>query len=158
MRAGQALLVAGGHSRRLLRLGLAAGLLVVTACAPAASAPLPPQPSSVAVRLDEYRFGYDPAVPAGRVIFEVDNEGTIDHQLILVRLPEELPGTLDDQLRSSTRQSAPTFISLPPLVPDQGTTFAADLGPGRYGMVCFLLDPEGTNHALKGMSSEFWVR
>lgn len=126
----------------------------ICGCTGASAAPLPPVPSSVAVALEEYRFDHRPVVSSGRVIFEVANRGSVDHQLILVSLPEDLPGTLDDQLHSSERRVTPTIMTLPPLVPGQETRFAADLAPGRYGLICFLADPDGSVHALKGMNSE----
>jgi hypothetical protein len=95
-------------------------------------------------------------VPAGRVVFRVDNVGTLEHSLTLIAIPEDYP-PLDEQLHGETRRGATTIQVLPRRKPGVPGTFAADLRPGRYGFVCFVEDPDGVNHALKGMNAEFRV-
>lgn len=126
------------------------------ACAPA-SGTLPPSPPLVEVTLSEYDFAYDAPVPSGRVVFEVTNAGGTDHELALVPLPDDLP-PLDEQLRSDKRQALGTLANSSVLEPGASRRFAVDLAPGRYGMLCFVTDADGTPHALKGMTSEFRVR
>jgi hypothetical protein len=46
---------------------------------------------------------------------------------------------------------------MPARPPGSTTSVAVDLAPGRYGLVCFLPDPDGQQHAQKGMSSEFRI-
>ena len=41
---------------------------------------------------------------------------------------------------------------------DQEGSFLAKLPPGRYGLICFFLDPvSGMPHFAKGMATEFDV-
>ena len=103
-------------------------------------------------------FAYDhPAVaPSGRVVVKVDNVGSLTHQLVLVRVPEELP-PLAEQLRSDTRQAVDTIANLIDRPAGSNSIIAVDLEPGRYGLVCFLRDAEGLQHHARGMSSEFRV-
>lgn len=106
----------------------------------------------------EYRFDHRQTIPTGRAIFRVANAGTVGHELLLVRLPEGLAGTLDEQLRSSHRRPVETVAMLPVDGPGQRTTFAADLAPGHYGLICYLRGDDDVTHALKGMNSDLYVR
>lgn len=133
-----------------------AGLAAV-GCARSPAPPLPPRPAVVAVEMREYGFAYEPPRAGGRVVFEVHNRGTLPHDLAVMPLPPDLP-PLDEQLRGTARRLVPILANVPARPPGSRTTFAVDLGPGRYGLVCFVLDPDGRQHAQKGMSSEFTVR
>lgn len=154
--AGLAVL-AGARRRRVLLT--AGGLLLAAGCAPGTPAQaLPPPPAIIDVSLDEYHIDHPLRhVPAGRMIFRVANEGTTAHELLVVRLPDDLPGTFDEQLHSEIRRPAATLGFLPALTPGDTGVFALDLAPGRYGLVCFQEDEGGEAHALKGMNSELVV-
>ena len=106
--------------------------------------------------MSEYRFDFVPPPAPGRLVFRAENRGTIDHSLTLVVLPEDYP-PLDEQLRGETRRGATTIASLRRRGPGLKGIFAVDLPPGRYGLVCFVPDADGTLHALKGMNAEFRV-
>lgn len=118
---------------------------------------LPRPPTEVAVGLSEYAFVHEPTVPAGRALFRPYNRGQANHEVLLIRLPEGLTGTIQDQLRSSTRRPVETVEVVAGLRPGESAVFAVDLLPGRYGFVCFVDDPDGTSHASKGMTSELTV-
>ncbi len=129
--------------------------LVLASCQ---TTPLPASPEVVAVAMGDYRFSYDRSISPGRVVFRARNDGQLTHELVLVDMPEDFPLSIDAQLHSSKRQAFPTRAYLPPRPPGSPGTFAVDLQPGRYALVCFVADPDGQQHALKGMSSEFRVR
>lgn len=114
-------------------------------------------PETAQVTLAEYRIEPPAAVEAGRVVFAVTNTGELEHELLVVRLPEDLP-PLDEQLRGTNRRHVLPLAGLPPVPPGADATFAADLTAGRYGLVCFLTDADGQPHALEGMNAEFVVR
>jgi hypothetical protein len=107
--------------------------------------------------MTEYRFDHLPEAPAGRVVIRAHNAGSLPHSMVLVQLDEDLP-PLDQQLHSDTRRAVPTLAQVPAHPPGSSDTLAVDLTPGRYGFVCFVKDPDGVPHSLKGMSSEFRVR
>ena len=137
-----------------------AGAMAVAACTPAtpkSSAALPAPPAAVTVAMGEYRFDFDPDIPAGRVNFSVHNAGSTAHELILARLPPDYPPSLDAQLHSPIRRRVEALRALPVMAPGQGTVFAADLATGRYAFLCFVAGSDGTSHALKGMNAEFRV-
>jgi len=135
-----------------------AAALAAGACQGTVRLALPPPPPAVVVTMQDvgrYRFEYDPVVPGGRVVFRVVNAGRLVHRLALVPLSEDFP-PIDQQLHGSERQAITPFAGVPDRLPGETGTFAADLAPGhRYALICFVEDPDGVSHALKGMSSEF---
>jgi hypothetical protein len=131
-------------------------VLVAGSCAAASDAPLPPSPPVAVVTMREYSFEHAP-IPRGRVIFRVRNVGRQAHRLSLLPLPQDFPPILK-QLRGAERRSVTTAAAIPDTLPGQSGTFSFDVVPGRYAIVCFLVEPDGTSHALKGMATEFRVR
>lgn len=117
--------------------------------------PLPPGPQVVELTLRDYRFDFAPGLEGGRVVFRVVNRGTVPHSATLLPLAEDIP-PIEQQLRGSERRAIPPFAGVTPRQPGQRTSFAVDLVPGtRYAFVCFLTEPGGTAHALRGMAAEF---
>lgn len=136
---------------------LVAVLGLAAACTSGASGEaLPPPPAKMDVTMREYAFDNPSTVAAGRVVFRVHNAGTMDHEAILVRLPDDAP-PIAEQLRSESRMGVETVATLRDRAPGSDGTSAADLRAGRYAFICFIADPDGKSHADKGMSSEFRV-
>ncbi len=141
-------------------LGIAAGLSVVASCSPKTGAAdsrqaVPRDPPVVVVTVTEYRFDYE-RFPRGRVVVRLRNAGTMEHRLSLIPLPEEFP-PLDVQLRGEERRFVDTLAGTAPVPPQGAGTFAVDLQPGRYAIVCLLSGADGETHARKGEASEFRV-
>lgn len=105
--------------------------------------------------MTEYRFEHGQIVP-GRVVFNVRNEGQQWHRLSLIPLPADFPPLLE-QLRGDTRQVVFTKATIPDTPPAGTGTFAVDLSPGRYAMVCLTVGPDGKSHAREGMATEFRI-
>ncbi|MGH9151940.1 MAG: hypothetical protein ACRD03_06015 [Acidimicrobiales bacterium] len=135
---------------------MATTALVSCRASPTEKAPLPEAAPVVAVTLEEYRFGFDRSIPAGRVIFRFRNAGREVHRPALFALPDDLP-PLDEQLRGSTRRPIAPFAGMSNRAPGATGTFAVDLVPGRrYGFVCFARGADDRSpHSLEGMSFEF---
>lgn len=106
--------------------------------------------------MDEYRFDLPTKLPRGRVVFKVVNAGRTHHKLSLAPLPKDFPPIME-QLRSSERRALDTVAAIVPQAPGSEASFAVDLGPQRYGLFCFIIEPEGKDHARSGMASEFRV-
>lgn len=141
---------------------LGVSLLAASCTAGSASGgrpPLPPPVPTVAVEMSEYRFEIPMAPMApGTVVFDVVNVGREAHEMVVVAIPPDLPLTLDEQVTSSTQLRAfPTIAHLPARAPGRTGIFALDLAPGRYGLLCFLEDDDGVQHARRGMSAEFTI-
>jgi hypothetical protein len=107
--------------------------------------------------MQEYRFAYDAVIAPGRVVFDVRNDGRLQHRLALLPLPDDLP-PIDVQVHGSQHRVVSPYAGVPDRRPGQRGVFAADLVAGRrYGLVCFLVDADGATHAFKGMTAEFRV-
>lgn len=105
--------------------------------------------------MEDFSFKYEPSVPAGRVVFRARNVGTVLHNMVLLPLADDLP-PLSEQLRGQERRFVEPFAGVRSVRPGDSRDFAVDLVPGRrYGIICSVVDAEGTSHARKGMSSEF---
>jgi len=131
---------------------------VGTGCQAAGPPSLPGRAALVDVAMHDYNFTSPPVVPRGRVVFRAANAGRVQHELVLVSLPADFPLTIDAQLHSEQRRAFPPVGLLPPRAPGRSGAFAVDVSPGRYAMICFVRDPDGRQHSLKGMSAEFRVR
>lgn len=105
----------------------------------------------------EYAFAYTPPRRAGRIVFRARNAGTAHHELKLLVLPDDVP-PIREQLRSPARRLVPSVATMLTRAPGRKGTFAVELEPGRYALVCFLPDADGVQHAHKGMASEFRLR
>ncbi|HVE47250.1 MAG TPA: hypothetical protein VNA57_10960 [Acidimicrobiales bacterium] len=124
--------------------------------------PLPKIPEVVIVDMGEHLFNYEGGnertVSRGRIVFRTRNTGNLEHDLVIVNLPKDLPGTLLEQLRSPTRRAGRAVAHQKPRPPGSRGFFAVDLPPGRYGLLCSVQDADGQSHAIKGMAGEFKVR
>lgn len=153
---------AGAAAVRERRWGGAARLavacvLVASAVASCQRAPalLPPKPATLDVTMREFRFDSRPP-PSGRVVFRVSNVGRINHRLALAPLPADFP-PIQQQLHGEDRQLVDTLVSIPDVPPGGTDSFAADIAPGRWAFLCFVIAPDGESHAFKGMATEFRV-
>jgi len=142
--------------RPTLFIGLSAGLILLIACGPDKAA-LPKGPQRISVSMTEYRFSYAENLRAGRVFFVISNKGLLVHHMSLSALPDDFP-PLSEQLKGAVRRSIVPLAAIPDLPPGDAATLAVDLRPGRYGLLCFVVDGDHVSHAVKGMVSEFRVR
>ena len=129
--------------------------MLAAGCSSDVAAPLPPARPRVAVTMHDNRIEHS-GVRAGQVVFEVRNSGTKRHRLSLIPLPEGLP-PIAEQLQGSERAVVTTQAAVADLVPGGTGTFATSVVAGRYAMVCFNVDADGSSHALQGMATEFRV-
>lgn len=134
--------------------------LSLTGCAisPPATAARPPAPAPapvVGVSMVDHRFELDRPVPAGRVVFQITNDGQSAHDLIMLPLAEDVP-PIAEQLRGSERRLVQPYAGIYQRPPGDTGTFAVDLLPGqRYAMICVVVGEDGEPHWKKGMVVEF---
>ena len=136
-------------------VAVASALLLGAGCSSSERSAPPPAPV-VDVAMAEYRFEYAPPARAGRVVFRARNLGQLEHELVLVYLPEDFP-PVREQLESSKRRPVSNLGRSPVRPPGATGTFAVDLAAGRYALVCFVKDADGNQHAVKGMAAEFRI-
>lgn len=124
-------------------------------CSSQAAAPLPPARPRVTVTMHDDRIEHG-EVEKGQVVFDVRNGGSKQHRLSLIPLPEALP-PIDQQLKGSERATVTTQAAIADLPPGGTGGFATELGAGRYALVCFNVDADGSSHARQGMATEFRI-
>jgi hypothetical protein len=96
------------------------------------------------VAATEYAFGGLPTeLPAGPIIIRLENIGEQVHELILMRVNDDVTLTLDELLALPEEESNTMVTPAGFLFAFPGAAFdtAVDLTPGRYVALCFL--PEG---------------
>lgn len=130
------------------------GLLLSTTSCRTDQAAMSPGPPIVRVTMSEYAFRYPVAILAGREVFQVYNGGRELHRMALVPLAGPLSEVLDG-LRAGIRPAP--IAAIPNQDPGKTGSFAVDLVPGRYALLCLVAD-NGGNHALRGMAAELEAR
>lgn len=134
-------------------------LLALSAgCGGGDSTARPPAPTVLEISMTEYRFAYEQAegtLPRGRFVLRARNTGALEHELLVVRLPDGFSGSVSELVGS--RRALPE-LARERRPPGGRLTVALDLPPGRYGLLCLLKDDGGGVHAAKGMASDLRVR
>lgn len=131
-----------------------------------ASSPAPAGAKDVNVTLNEFAFGVNTAdIPAGKPIqFHIQNIGEQAHFMDLVKIPAD--ANVQDIIQEAASSDGPPPADIQdiggtlPFAPGTkaDVAFTGSLEPGRYIMVCFMPDKDGTPHALKGMVTDFTVK
>ncbi len=117
-------------------------------------------PTRVAVDMTEWSVSAAPAAAkAGPVTFAATNRGADVHELVLFRTdldPSRLP--LDEEGAVDERGAGVELVDeVENVQPGQSKSFAVtDLGPGRYLLVCNLVEGDH-RHFHNGMYSQFTV-
>jgi hypothetical protein len=140
--------------------GMMRPLTVVPSTAHNVSTAATPVPD-ITMKLVDY--GFEPSKPltAGKHLIKIENDGSQDHELVLVRLA---PGkTAQDVAAWVEKMDGP-----PPGEPLGGIAsihpggygfITADLTPGDYGLLCFVPDAkDGKPHVMHGMVKQFSVK
>jgi uncharacterized cupredoxin-like copper-binding protein len=144
------------HSREVtlrhkVRLVLATSVLVtlalsIGACGgddkesstPSATTTTSTDQTTVKASLGEYFIKLDTSsVPAGRVRFDVSNDGKIEHEFVVLKTnlaPAKLP-VKDDEADEDVGSSPG---EIPSVKPGQEKTLAVSLKPGKYVLICNL--------------------
>ena len=134
-------------------------VLVLVLAAWSASAQQPPAAADLTVTLRDHHFKLTAPVPAGHATWHVRNEGTEPHQALVIKLPD---GVTEHAERAwftnglrGPRPGEP-INGVPHLDPGKDAWFTTDLAPGRYLLVCSMLEDEGRHFDL-GMIYRFTI-
>ena len=144
-----------GKVNRLV-VGVVATAVLLPACGDDAetSTDSAPDGSSVSVRLREWSVGVDSAtVDTGEVVFEVVNEGNIEHEFVVVRT-EIADGKIPlagDRFDEET-EGVEVVGELPEVPAGSSMEFPVNLSSGVYQLVCNL-----PGHYQAGMHTSFTV-
>ncbi len=137
--------------------GMISALTVTPSSAPSAE-----PAADVNVRLSDYKFTTSKPLTAGRHVIKVTNDAAQPHEIVFVKL---LPGKTAAGLAQwveAGMQGPPPGMALggvAAIAKGRSNTFALDLTPGTYGMICFLPDAkDGKPHSAHGMTTQFEVK
>jgi hypothetical protein len=129
--------------------------LVVAGTRGAAAAPT----TTLEARTSDYKF-IMPALTAGTHTIHYINDGPKTHEIQMIKLNE---GATTESYMAALAPGA----TAPPqgvhvggpgaLSPGGDNYWTVTLEPGRYLLVCFVPDPDGTPHAMKGMVQELTI-
>ena len=115
--------------------------------------------ASVEATLTEYGIGLSPAsAPAGAVELVAENVGLVDHELTVVRFdgdPGALPLNVVGGAELSELPDGAEVGKIWSFPPGETCKATFDLAPGRYALICNVVD-DGTNpHYGHGMHVAF---
>jgi uncharacterized cupredoxin-like copper-binding protein len=148
-------------SRRDRRRRLAGAALLVGAllALPACDGGDDEATTTVAVELGDYEITARPTVPAGRVTFEIANEGGVAHEVEVVRTdldPSDFP-TLPD---GSANESSFEIVDEVNVPAGRSATMRVELDAGKYVLLCNLAPDAAADtpaHYAEGMFSSLVV-
>ena len=136
--------------------GMVRQVVVVPSSGPAATLP----PADIVMTLDDYAFGTDVPITAGRHTIRVENAAAQPHEVLFVRL--EAGATAQEFMEAMAKREGP-----PPGTVLGGVTGIAhggmnqitlDFEPGDYALICFVPDAsDGRPHFLHGMLDQIRV-
>jgi uncharacterized cupredoxin-like copper-binding protein len=123
--------------------------------APPATAPGgAPRATVVRVSAIDYAFKTPSTIPAGLVVFELDNDGADLHQLAVLELPANR--TIAEFLETYHKKGIipawmPAVGQTQVIAPNQEALLALRITPGRYILACLMPARDGRVHTEKGM-------
>ena len=116
---------------------------------------LDPAATRVDVGATEYAFAFTPPT-AGRTSFVMTNQGAERHVMYLFRLSEGK--TVEDVAASQGEEGFEEDWESDTAAAGEEAVLTADLVAGDYGMICYIPDPEGTEHYELGMEETFTIQ
>jgi uncharacterized cupredoxin-like copper-binding protein len=133
---------------RFVLLVVALGLGLLVACGGGSTR------TNVGVRLEEWSV--EPSIeelPRGRVTLAVTNQGTREHELVVIKsdlTPEMLPVS-----GARVNESEVNVVQrMKPIRPGESGELSLSLTPGKYLLICNLSDPgQSSGHYQNGMVS-----
>jgi len=135
-----------------------ASALTVTPSSAAAAEPA----ADVNVHLSDYKFALSKPLSAGHHVIKVTNDAAQPHEIVFVKLPPGKTAAGLAQWVEAGMQGPPPGMALggvTGIAKGRSNTFAVNLTPGTYGMICFLPDAkDGKPHSAHGMTTQFEVK
>lgn len=145
-----------GHERFFLA-EQSDGMLLVDA-SPELPVAVPENATVISGEMADYEFILsESSAPAGTVAFEVANTGEYPHELVVLQLPEGV--TIEQLFADESLFAQVQFFGFTYADPEQDAPplVLSDLQPGVYTLICFIDEPEGIPHVMRGMVAEFTV-
>lgn len=109
----------------------------------------------------EYSFDLPAETPAGWTGVTLDNQGTMEHHVALLRLRDPaMRADLEAALQTPEFGAIFAYadsLGGPMIGPGSTASVLIDLPPGDYFAICAIPDADGTPHYLKGQQAPFSV-
>jgi hypothetical protein len=122
---------------------------------------MPAPKASAVVKLMDFSFVLPAEIKAGKQLWQVVNEGTQPHEMLIMKLAEG-KDMADVETFGQTFQGEPPFASIggfQAINPGQSGWLHLDLQPGNYVAICYVPDPaSGHSHVELGMAMPFSVK
>lgn len=121
-----------------------------------------PTDGTVTIKAIDFAFEAPGTLPAGETDIVFENTGKEPHELVMVPLAEGAP-PVTELIELPEKKAEEYFAGKPisshgPIKPGETTDLSADLKPGTYGMVCFVVSKtEKQPHAFLGMVNSLIV-
>jgi hypothetical protein len=118
-----------------------------------------PPAADLTVTLRDHNFKLTAPVPAGHATWHVRNEGTEPHQALVIKLPDGVNEYAERMwFANGSRGTEPgePMGGVPNLAAGRDAWFTTDLKPGRYLLLCSMVEDEGRHFDL-GMIYRFTV-
>lgn len=138
---------------------VAKGMYAPLEVGPDASAERAPSSEDLTVTMHDHGFQLTAPVPAGKPRWKLHNNGSEPHQALVIRLPEDA-NEFNERLwftngSRGSRRGIPVG-GVVELQPDADAWFSVELKPGRYILLCSMLEQEGRHFDL-GMIYRFTI-
>lgn len=108
--------------------------------------------------LADFEFVLDQtSAPAGDIAFQVTNTGEYPHEIVVLGLPEGV--TIEDIFADESLGEQVQFYGFSWAMPGEEAPplVMVDMEPGTYTLICFVDEPEGVPHVMRGMILDFEV-
>ncbi len=115
--------------------------------------------TTVTLSLDEWSIQPSrDSVPAGAIAFDAENDGTMPHEVVVVKAdsPDALPTTDNGGFDEGAIPDDQLIGEIEPFPAGQDCTGVFDLQPGSYVLLCNISEGD-LNHFAKGMVATFTV-
>ena len=113
--------------------------------------------ATVGVKLDEYKLQLaSTSIPAGKVTFQISNEGKEKHEFVILRTDLALMSLPIDTSANKVQEEATGIVhvdEIDGLGPGEQKNLALNMKPGRYLLVC-----NYPGHVHGGMVAVFEVK
>lgn len=123
---------------------------------------MPPVPTThvLAVTASEYSLQVVSTPVSGWTTVRITNKGTQPHHVVLTRLPDTMSlGEFHRRMMSDSAALALPDVGGSPIVaPGASGSAVMNLRPGRYGLTCWVVAPDGKPHIEHGMMTLIDVR
>ena len=119
--------------------------------------------TDITLTLTDYAFTFSKPLTPGKHVVNVVNAASQPHEAVFIKLaPGKTMKDMEKFVEKDMMKGPPpghTIPGLTGLVKGRKASFAVDITPGTYGLICFVPDKkDGKAHSMHGMVTQFEVK